>query len=98
MSRRVDPADFTVCPCHNQSIKRVNLPSHLKNVKRSERKQIAGRIKKKGWFWNMVYRLRGQGHDIEEKDLPAMTDPVEEYPSLEELREGKPSQPVLLEE
>jgi uncharacterized protein YnzC (UPF0291/DUF896 family) len=85
MSKRADLKEWTVCKCHNQPIKRVNLPSHEKREKRHIRKQgYFEKRKVRKWF-KTIERLQAQGHKIDADKLPDMTDDYADFPSFAEV-------------
>ncbi len=88
MSKRADLKEWTVCECHNQPIKRVNLPTHMKGFKRSAHKRTERAKKKKGLWWRVIDRLRGHGHEIDAKKLPSADDDFSDYPAYEDVIKG----------
>lgn len=77
MSKRADLKKWTTCPDCGVSIKKENLPWHLKKVKRSAHRQSQAREREKSWFGRMVDRLMGHGSKEEAEELRIMAEKLE---------------------
>ncbi len=77
MSKRADLKEWTVCPDCGVSIKKENLPWHLKNLKRSEHKKLLREKREKSWFARMIDRLMGHDSKGEAEQLRAIADNLE---------------------